>query len=57
MSIVNYFTKHIVGQLDENGYLTQEGFVTGSSVGWHINPLLLEHRYARIHGPSAENFS
>jgi hypothetical protein len=37
-----------------NKYKNEEGFVTGGSVGWHLNPLLLEPRYARVVCASAD---
>ena len=33
---------------DRDNYHNGEGLVDGGSIGWHLNPLLLETRYARI---------
>ena len=50
MTTFQYFFQQISpSNLDEARYKNEEGFVRGGSVGWHLNPLLLETRYARVH--------
>ena len=44
-TIIDYFLQKL-NNGDVNS-MNAEGIVNGTT-GWHLNPLLLEHRYARI---------